>query len=226
MWLAGYNATTQEIARPSELLAGVKAYINFIQSLAQFLGADVSRVIRNALLQQTQPLDSSGEQTITTLYTNWSVLLIFSLPYLFVSIFSLTQQDPGPGILAPRVTVPQMKACFWLRTGAISWGTFCPPWGFFLIFPVTSTDLLCNSLTFFLLSSSSQPSFSGFCFNFKWSLFHFLKFPCFSFHLVSSSENHSNIISLEHYLFNTRHDHFSSRLFLIGRGPPPPNQSK
>ncbi|XP_011374050.1 nck-associated protein 1-like isoform X3 [Pteropus vampyrus] len=71
VWLAGYNATTQEIARPSELLAGVKAYISFIQSLAQFLGADVSRVIRNALLQQTQPLDSCGEQTITTFYTNW-----------------------------------------------------------------------------------------------------------------------------------------------------------
>uniref|UniRef100_H0VD15 NCK associated protein 1 like n=1 Tax=Cavia porcellus TaxID=10141 RepID=H0VD15_CAVPO len=69
--LAGYNTTTQEILRPSELLAGVKAYIGFIQSLAQFLGADVSRVIRNALLQQTQPLDSFGEQTITTLYTNW-----------------------------------------------------------------------------------------------------------------------------------------------------------
>ncbi|XP_027713854.1 nck-associated protein 1-like [Vombatus ursinus] len=71
VWLAGYNATTQEIARPSEVLAGVKAYIGFIQSLTQFLGADASRVIRNALLQQTQPLDSSGEQTITTLYTNW-----------------------------------------------------------------------------------------------------------------------------------------------------------
>uniref|UniRef100_A0A8D0IV76 NCK associated protein 1 like n=2 Tax=Sus scrofa TaxID=9823 RepID=A0A8D0IV76_PIG len=71
VWLAGYNATTQEIARPSELLAGVKAYISFIQSLAQFLGTDVSRVIRNALLQQTQPLDSCGEQTLTTLYTNW-----------------------------------------------------------------------------------------------------------------------------------------------------------
>ncbi|XP_060162433.1 nck-associated protein 1-like isoform X5 [Globicephala melas] len=71
VWLAGYNATTQEIARPSELLVGVKAYIGFIKSLAQFLGADVSRVIRNALLQQTQPLDSCGEQTITTLYTNW-----------------------------------------------------------------------------------------------------------------------------------------------------------
>ncbi|ERE84414.1 nck-associated protein 1-like isoform 1 [Cricetulus griseus] len=69
--LAGYNATTQEILRPSELLAGVKAYISFIQSLAQFLGADASRVVRNALLQQTQPLDSCGEQTVTTLYTNW-----------------------------------------------------------------------------------------------------------------------------------------------------------
>lgn len=77
MWLAGYNATTQEIVRPSELLAGVKAYVSFIQSLAQFVGADVSRVIRNALLQQTQPLDSCGEQTITTLYTNWSVLFAF-----------------------------------------------------------------------------------------------------------------------------------------------------
>uniref|UniRef100_A0A8C6QV60 NCK associated protein 1 like n=1 Tax=Nannospalax galili TaxID=1026970 RepID=A0A8C6QV60_NANGA len=71
VWLAGYNATTQEILRPSELLAGVKAYITFIQSLAQFLGADASRVVRNALLQQTQPLDSCGEQTVTTLYTNW-----------------------------------------------------------------------------------------------------------------------------------------------------------
>ncbi|XP_066114604.1 nck-associated protein 1-like isoform X1 [Saccopteryx bilineata] len=71
VWLAGYNASTQEIARPSELLAGVKAYISFIQSLSQFLGADVSRVIRNALLQQTQPLDSCGEQTVTTLYADW-----------------------------------------------------------------------------------------------------------------------------------------------------------
>ncbi|XP_069898349.1 nck-associated protein 1-like isoform X2 [Dipodomys merriami] len=71
VWLAGYNATTQEIQRPSELLAGVKAYISLIQSLAQFLGTDASRVVRHALLQQTQPLDACGEQTITTLYTNW-----------------------------------------------------------------------------------------------------------------------------------------------------------
>lgn len=92
MWLAGYNATTQEIARPSELLAGVKAYIGFMQSLTQFLGTDASRVIRNALLQQTQPLDSAGEQTITTLYTNWSVWLIPSLH---------RAGPQGPSIAAP-----------------------------------------------------------------------------------------------------------------------------
>jgi len=128
VWLAGYNATTQEIARPSELLAGVKAYISFIQSLAQFLGADVSRIIRNALLQQTQPLDSSGEQTITTLYTNWSVLLILALCLtLFVSTFSFKGRTSGPGISAPRVTDPQTEACFCPRTRAISWGKLrCP----------------------------------------------------------------------------------------------------
>ncbi|XP_049739314.1 nck-associated protein 1-like isoform X1 [Elephas maximus indicus] len=89
VWLAGYNAPTQEIVRPSELLAGVKAYIGFIQSLAQFLGADASRIIRSALLQQTQPLDSSGEQTITTLYTNWYLESL------------LRQASSGAIILAP-----------------------------------------------------------------------------------------------------------------------------
>lgn len=98
MTLAGYNATTQEILRPSELLAGVKAYITFIQSLAQFLGTDASRIIRNALLQQTQPLDSYGEQTVTTLYTNWSVshLPIVSLLVLLLYIVGPTTKPFNP----------------------------------------------------------------------------------------------------------------------------------
>lgn len=121
MWLAGYNATTQEIARPSELLAGVKAYVSFIQSLAQFVGADVSRVIRNALLQQTQPLDSCGEQTITTLYTNWSVLLIlFHCLTSSLTLFSLQGQNSGPGVLAPRVIDPPAEACLCFGTRAVS----------------------------------------------------------------------------------------------------------
>lgn len=52
----------------------------------------VQSQVRNALLQQTgSHWTHGGEQTITTLYTNWSVLLILSLPYsLFVSTFSFT----------------------------------------------------------------------------------------------------------------------------------------
>lgn len=114
MTLAGYNATTQEILRPSELLAGVKAYISFIQSLAQFLGADASRVVRSALLQQTQPLDSCGEQTVTTLYTNWSVFLLIVSPLvLFLYIVEPTtkhfnlQQLTGPA--------KEVFFCMWMR---------------------------------------------------------------------------------------------------------------
>uniref|UniRef100_A0A8C0IRF5 NCK associated protein 1 like n=1 Tax=Chelonoidis abingdonii TaxID=106734 RepID=A0A8C0IRF5_CHEAB len=69
--MASYNQATQEIARPSEVLAGLRSYLAFIQSLGQFTCMDSSRIIRNVLLQQTQPLDSSGEQTLTTIYTNW-----------------------------------------------------------------------------------------------------------------------------------------------------------
>ena len=32
---------------------------------------DITRVFNNVLLQQTQPQDSHGDKTITTLYTNW-----------------------------------------------------------------------------------------------------------------------------------------------------------
>ncbi|XP_030439026.1 nck-associated protein 1-like [Gopherus evgoodei] len=71
VWMASCNQATQEIARPSEVLAGLRSYLAFIQSLGQFTCMDSSRIIRNVLLQQTQPLDSSEEQTLTTIYTNW-----------------------------------------------------------------------------------------------------------------------------------------------------------
>uniref|UniRef100_A0A8C8RPF9 NCK associated protein 1 like n=1 Tax=Pelusios castaneus TaxID=367368 RepID=A0A8C8RPF9_9SAUR len=69
--MASYNQAMQEIMRPSEVLASLRAYLAFIQSLGQFTCVDASRIIRNVLLQQTQPLDSNGEQTLTTIYTNW-----------------------------------------------------------------------------------------------------------------------------------------------------------
>lgn len=73
MRLAKPNPSSPELARPSEALAGVQAYTTFLVSLMHRIGLDTGRLLRNVLLQQTQPLDASGEQTLTTLYTNWYV---------------------------------------------------------------------------------------------------------------------------------------------------------
>ncbi|XP_060108145.1 nck-associated protein 1-like [Heteronotia binoei] len=69
--LAQASPGSTELARPSEVLAGVQAYATFLVSLMHRLGLDTGRLLRNVLLQQTQPLDAAGEQTLTTLYTNW-----------------------------------------------------------------------------------------------------------------------------------------------------------
>uniref|UniRef100_A0AAY4ETV1 Nck-associated protein 1 n=1 Tax=Denticeps clupeoides TaxID=299321 RepID=A0AAY4ETV1_9TELE len=66
-----YNQTTQEIAKPSELLTSVRAYMTVLQSVENYVQIDITRVFNNVLLQQTQHLDSHGEPTITSLYTNW-----------------------------------------------------------------------------------------------------------------------------------------------------------
>ncbi|KAM8990521.1 nck-associated protein 1-like [Ara ararauna] len=69
--MAGYSQATQEVARPSEVLAGLSSYVTFIQSLGRFMALDTGRIVRNVLLQQTQPRDGAGEPTLTTIYTNW-----------------------------------------------------------------------------------------------------------------------------------------------------------
>lgn len=66
-----YNQTTQDINKPSELLNSVKAYMSVLQGLEDFVHIDITRVFNNVLLQQTQPMDSHGEPTITSLYSNW-----------------------------------------------------------------------------------------------------------------------------------------------------------
>ena len=86
-----YNKETSEIARPSELLSKMNAYMAVLQSIENYvhLGkfkffqffnkvqfiliffADVTRIFNSVLLQQSQMLDSHGETTITTLYTQW-----------------------------------------------------------------------------------------------------------------------------------------------------------
>ncbi|ELU15795.1 hypothetical protein CAPTEDRAFT_228503 [Capitella teleta] len=67
-----YNQETQEIAKPSELLNSVRAVINILQSIENYVHIDISRVFNSVLPQQTQPTDSfSGEKTITFNYTQW-----------------------------------------------------------------------------------------------------------------------------------------------------------
>ncbi|GAB0201405.1 nck-associated protein 1-like [Grus japonensis] len=97
--MAGYSQATQEVARPSEVLVGLSAYVSFIQSLGHFVGLDTGRIIRNVLLQQTQPRDAAGEQTLTTIYTNWYLEAL------------LRQASTGAIVLAPALqaftTVPR-----------------------------------------------------------------------------------------------------------------------
>uniref|UniRef100_A0A7N9B0A5 NCK associated protein 1 like n=1 Tax=Mastacembelus armatus TaxID=205130 RepID=A0A7N9B0A5_9TELE len=72
--MANYNQATQEIARPSDLLGGIKAYTASLHTLYSYISVDATRLVKSVLLQQTHPLDSQGNQTITTLYTNWCVI--------------------------------------------------------------------------------------------------------------------------------------------------------
>lgn len=66
-----YNPENNEIAKPSELLSSVRAYMNVLQSIENYVHLDITRVFNNVLLQQTQPQDSHGDKTVTCLYTNW-----------------------------------------------------------------------------------------------------------------------------------------------------------
>lgn len=66
-----FNQDTSEIAKPSELLVSVRAYMNVLQTVENYVHIDITRVFNNALLQQTQSVDSHGEKTIAALYTQW-----------------------------------------------------------------------------------------------------------------------------------------------------------
>ncbi|XP_041638918.1 nck-associated protein 1-like [Cheilinus undulatus] len=101
--MANYNQATQEIARPSDLLAGVRAYTASLHTLSSYINVDVTRLVKSVLLQQTQPLDSRGGQTITTLYTNWflesllrqaSNSFIVHCPTMHCFVNQTTESDP------------------------------------------------------------------------------------------------------------------------------------
>nr|XP_043880478.1 nck-associated protein 1-like isoform X2 [Solea senegalensis] len=102
--MANYNQTTQEIARPSDLLAGIRAYTTTLHSFSSYLNVDITRLVKNVLLQQTQPMDARGAQTVTTLYTNWylesllrqaSSSLIVHCPLMHCFLNQTSENDPG-----------------------------------------------------------------------------------------------------------------------------------
>lgn len=66
-----FSPETSEIAKPSELLASVRAYMNVLQTVENYIHIDITRVFNNALLQQTQNVDSHGDKTVAALYTQW-----------------------------------------------------------------------------------------------------------------------------------------------------------
>uniref|UniRef100_A0A6V7HS69 Membrane-associated protein Hem n=1 Tax=Bracon brevicornis TaxID=1563983 RepID=A0A6V7HS69_9HYME len=66
-----FNPDANEIAKPSELFVSVRAYMNVLQTVENYVHIDITRVFNNALLQQTQALDSHGDKTIAALYTQW-----------------------------------------------------------------------------------------------------------------------------------------------------------
>ncbi|XP_014239900.1 membrane-associated protein Hem [Cimex lectularius] len=69
--MAMFDPDTNEIAKPTELLASVRAYMNVLQTVENYVHIDITRVFNNTLLQQTQQMDSHGEKTVAALYTHW-----------------------------------------------------------------------------------------------------------------------------------------------------------
>ena len=66
-----FSPETSVIAKPSELLTSVRAYMNVLQSVENHVHVDMTRIFNNVLLQQTQQHDSSGDTTIAASYTQW-----------------------------------------------------------------------------------------------------------------------------------------------------------
>ena len=84
-----YSPETSEIAKPSELLTSVRAYMNVLQSVENYVNIDITRVFNNVLLQQTQQVHRSLFSLHLLLLSTFShILLLFSSSFLLlISIF-------------------------------------------------------------------------------------------------------------------------------------------
>ena len=69
--MVNYRPPAMEIAKPSELLSSVESYMDILTLVESHCQIDTTRIFNEVLLQQSQPLDSAGNETITSLYTHW-----------------------------------------------------------------------------------------------------------------------------------------------------------
>ncbi|XP_017123049.1 LOW QUALITY PROTEIN: membrane-associated protein Hem [Drosophila gunungcola] len=99
-----FNQETMEIAKPSELLASVRAYMNVLQTVENYVHIDITRVFNNCLLQQTQALDSHGEKTIAALYNTWYSEVLLRRVSAGNIVFSINQKAFVP--ISPEGWVP------------------------------------------------------------------------------------------------------------------------
>lgn len=98
-----YSQETSEIAKPSELLASVRAYMNVLQTVENYVHLDMTRVFNNVLLQQTQQQDTHGEKTVAHLYTQWYTEVLLRRVSNGNIIFSQSQRafvnlSPDPSV--------------------------------------------------------------------------------------------------------------------------------
>lgn len=88
-----YNPDTMEIAKPSELLTSVRAYMNVLQTVENYVHIDITRVFNNCLLQQTQTVDTHGEKTIAALYNHWYSDVLLRRVSAGNIVFSMNQRS-------------------------------------------------------------------------------------------------------------------------------------
>ncbi|CAF0929336.1 unnamed protein product [Didymodactylos carnosus] len=69
--MVNYHPPQMEISKPSELLSSVESYMDILTLVESHCQIDTIRIFNEVLLQQSQPLDSAGSETITSLYTHW-----------------------------------------------------------------------------------------------------------------------------------------------------------
>ncbi|XP_055900787.1 nck-associated protein 1-like isoform X2 [Biomphalaria glabrata] len=61
------------VAKPKDVLCAIQSHLNILQNVGNFVHLDISRLLRKVLLEQSQPVDSNGEKTITSKYKHWYV---------------------------------------------------------------------------------------------------------------------------------------------------------